>query len=570
MKWFLFAILCMLAPVAIAQAIERYDVLIHEVFADPEPSVGLPSSSFIELRNMSGHALSLRGWVLEVGKNAIRIAADQKIGPDSLLILCSSAAAPAYRAFGSVLPLTGFPALPDAGTLIALYAPDHRTIHAMEYSLACYHNGLKSQGGWSLEMIDAAHPCLGLENWTASRDPMGGTPGSRNAVEGTVVPDGPPHARRTWVRDSLHIVVVFDRTMDSNSAVIHDRYSLSDGPPIQSAKPLPPLFNNVELTMAAPLKSGSIHELSLRDVTDCSGDVAVPQIPLRTGLPADPKPGELAINEVLFNPVPDGTDYVELLNAGRSIIDASSLYIAGRDRQGALRLPVACAPGPFLIFPGDHYVLSGDPDAVLRNFLVKEPELLSAAVNMPSLPDAEGIVVVTDRQGTTLDELHYFERWHFPLITDPEGVSLERIDPHAPTQDPKNWYSAAADIGHGTPTWRNSQSRALDSLDRIWEVAPATFSPDMDGHDDFLTLRYHFPDAGWTSTVTVFDISGRPVRSLCRNQRCGTTGYLRWDGLDDSGRHPGYGPYIVVAECFNLQGRKDTLRKKVVVAGTVR
>jgi hypothetical protein len=570
MKWTLAALLHMSSLGASAQTAARYDVLISEILADTDPSAGLPNSSFIELRNRSTHAISLKGWTLEIGKNSLRITTDQKLGPDSLLILCSTAAAAAYRNYGSVLPITGFPALPDKGGTIALYSNDHRTIHAVDYSVGDYHNDLKSEGGWSLEMIDASRPCLARDNWTASTDPGGGTPGKRNSVEGRVDDEDPPHALRTFPPDSLHLLVLFDKTLDSESASIPYRYHLVGGPPVLAARPQPPFFRSVMLDLSGPLTREKTCEVTVAGVEDCSGNLLSPQASLRAGLPADPNPGGLVINEVLFNPMPDGTDYVELLNTGGSVLDAGSLYIGNRGRQGQLQSPAACSPDPFLLFPGDHYVVSGDPAAVARSYLVKHPELLSTAISMPSMPDAEGTVVITDRQGRVLDELHYAESWHFALISDPEGVSLERIDPDGATQDAKNWHSAAADIGHGTPTWLNSQSRVADSIGTMWDIGPAVFSPDMDGWDDFLTLNYRFPDPGWTCSLTIYDMGGRPVRWLCRNELCGREGYFRWDGLDEGRRQPGYGAYIVVADCFNLQGRRQVYRKKVAIAGRPR
>jgi hypothetical protein len=466
--------------------------------------------------------------------------------------------------------LSGLPALPDAGAVVALYAPDHRTIHAVEYSTHDYHNDLKSGGGWSLEMIDLTQPCLGQENWTASIDPSGGTPGHRNSVSGTVTTTGATHALRTWMPDSQQVTILFDKTLDSSTAAIPDRYTISGGPRIRRAQVQPPVFRQVLLDLEQPLSPGVIAELRLSGLTDCAGDPVVADPPLRLGIPADPVVGDLVINEVLFDPLPDGADYVELLNQGRTVIDAGDLRIATRDRSGAMKSIVPCAPGPFALFPGDHYVVTEDPDAVLRTFLVKNTALLSASVSMPSFPDGNGLVLVTDRQGAILDELHYDASWQFPLISDPEGVALERVNPRASTQDAGNWHSASDDVGHGTPTWRNSQSRTTDSLNAMWELTPTVISPDMDGHDDFLTLRYHFPEPGWMCSVTVFDAGGNPIRSICRSEHCGDTGTFHWDGLDDAKRHPGYGSYIVVADCFNANGRRYTLRKRVAVTGTFR
>ena len=550
-----------------AQIPGRYDVLITEIFADPEPSAGLPNSSFLELQNVSGRPATLKGSFIEIGAASIRISKEYTLDPDSMVIVCSASASASYKKFGNVLPLTGFPALPDAGSTIALFTSDHRTIHAVRYTQKDYRNALKGEGGWSLEMIDPTKPCMGNANWTSSIDPAGGTPGKRNSVYAPIVDEDPPHAKGAYAPDSLHILLDMDKTLDSQTACIPYRYQLDNGLVVNNAEPLPPFFNSIRLALSEPLRKDLIYRLTVTSVMDCSGNAVPPFSTIRTGLAQDPKPGELIINEILFNPKPEGTDHVELLNTGKSIIDAGQIHIGSRNAQGMIRSLIASSSRPFLIFPGDHYVVSEDPEITMHTFLVKEPRLLSDPVNMPSMPDAEGTILITDRQGSVLDELHYDERWHFPLINDPEGVALERIDPKAVTQDAGNWHSASADVGYATPTWRNSQSLGSVEGKGQWTVSPEIFSPDQDGRDDYLTIHYRFQESGWSATVSVYDMAGNLIRCICSNSLCGTEGAFRWDGLNEDRQHPRYGPYILVADAFNRKGIRKVYRTRVVIAG---
>ena len=62
--------MCVLAQLVtisaiIAQPAQRFDVLIDELFPDPSPSVGLPNSEFLELKNNSGRAISLKNWKMQ-------------------------------------------------------------------------------------------------------------------------------------------------------------------------------------------------------------------------------------------------------------------------------------------------------------------------------------------------------------------------------------------------------------------------------------------------------------------------------------------------------------------------
>jgi flagellar hook assembly protein FlgD len=46
----------------------------------------------------------------------------------------------------------------------------------------------------------------------------------------------------------------------------------------------------------------------------------------------------------------------------------------------------------------------------------------------------------------------------------------------------------------------------------------------------------------------------------------GKSGSWTWDGLDDSGRPLPIGHYILMAEWFNLDGKKEQFKQAIVLA----
>ena len=174
--------------------------------------------------------------------------------------------------------------------------------------------------------------------------------------------------------------------------------------------------------------------------------------------------------------------------------------------------------------------------------------------------------VALNFQGNVVDEVKYKDDWHFKLIDNDEGVSLERIDPAGPSQNETNWHSAASTAGYGTPTYKNSQYKLLNGINATIGVTPKIFSPDNDGRDDIATIQYEVTEHGYVANITIFDAAGRPIRSLVRNGTLGLKGYWNWDGLDDKGNKLPVGTYIIFTEIFNLQGKKDRFKSTVVLA----
>ena len=184
---------------------------------------------------------------------------------------------------------------------------------------------------------------------------------------------------------------------------------------------------------------------------------------------------------------------------------------------------------------------------------------------MPSFSDDMGDVIILNNQGAIVDEVQYSDKWHFPLISNTEGVSLERIDYVAPSLQ-NNFHSAATSAGYGTPGYKNSQYRLNEEVQGVVTVTPEIFSPDNDGNDDFATINYSFPAPGYVANITVFDATGRVVRYLQRNSLSGIKGYYRWDGLDDKYRKLPQGIYIIYTEIFNTGGKKKQFKNTIVLA----
>jgi hypothetical protein len=550
-----------------AQTADRLDILITEIFADPVPKVGLPNSEFLELRNVSKKTISLDKWKITDGNSTAIISGSFQLPPDSIVIICSRSVATDYASFGRTIGISGFPTLDNEGDDIILLSPEGRTIHAVAYRSSWYGNAIKSDGGWSLEMIDTGLPCLGRENWSSSTDPSGGSPGKRNSIAATLKDIVPPSLLRTYTKDSLNIFAVFDESLDSISASFINRFDIDRGigNPV-TVTPLPPFYNVVRMKLGKPMIHMTTYQLTVRDLRDCAGNLIPTPLSAATGIPQSAAPGQLRINEILFNPKSGGADYVEILNRGPGLLDASALYIGNRNSAGMNANLNKCSSEPFLIFPGDHLTLTEDPGSVEQHFTVKKTGLLLGLSYMPSYPDDKGTVVLLDDKGLELDVFSYEEDFHFPLLSNREGVALERIDPKSPTQDRSNWYSASSDAGYGTPTMLNSQFRRSDTIAGNIFISPVIFSPDQDGHDDQLTVQYNFPMQGYTCSIIIFDQAGRPVRYLSRNNLCGINGYYRWNGLDERNNRLPAGAYYLIAEFFNLEGKRKIIRKAIVLA----
>jgi hypothetical protein len=548
----------------------RYDVVIDEIMADPTPQVGLPNNEWLELKNATTTPINLQNWRIGYATGQGGPMPNFTLQPDSFVIVCTASAVATMSAFGTTISVTNFPSLDNDGDQLFLKAANGKTIHAVSYTSSWYQNELKKDGGWTLEMIDTKSPCVGSSNWKASVSTTGGTPGKRNSIDAINNDQTTPQLKRAYTTDNVTIILVFDEPIDSLKGATIANYTIDGGLTIINAASLSPLFSLVQLKTNNPLNANTVYTITANNITDCKNNIIGSANKAKVGLPIDATAGEWIINEILFNPGPNAFDYVEFYNNSNKIFDASKLYIANRNSSGAISSIKALSTTPGYIFPGDYIVVTEDAGNLALNYLVKNPDNVLVVSSMPSFSDDEGDVIALNFQGAVIDEVKYKDDWHFKLIDNAEGVALERIDPSGPSQDQTNWHSAASTAGYGTPTYKNSQYRLLNTINASIEINPKVFSPDNDGRDDIATIQYEVTEPGYIANITILDAAGRPVRNLVRNGTLGIKGYWNWDGLDDKGLKLPVGTYIVFTEIFNLQGKKDKFKNIVVLARTLR
>lgn len=266
--------------------------------------------------------------------------------------------------------------------------------------------------------------------------------------------------------------------------------------------------------------------------------------------------GDVLVSEILFNPIPGGSDYVELYNASDTAVELDVLHLARVSGDSIIKLFAIADAG--LLYPHDYLVVTTDAAFVSANYTVRYPAKMVQVKSMPSYNDASGSVVVCTKDTLILDRFDYDEKMHSSLLRDREGVALERRSFQAATQDASNWYSAASTVGYGTPTYANSQSHEFLFLNGDFMVANSLFSPDGDGYNDLLDITYSFDYCDLTANVTIYDATGRLIRHLLRGALMGCDGDITWDGTDDNGHRSPRGKYVVVIEAFNDNGVRQS------------
>ena len=137
-------------PHLFSQPLNRYDVVITEIMADPFPVVGLPAAEFVEIKNVSAHAINLLGWKLSDPSSTATVTINFLLQADSIAILCANTNVATFSKYGRTIGLNSFPSLNNDGEVLQLRSSQNKIIYAVAYNSSWYADEAKKDGGWSL------------------------------------------------------------------------------------------------------------------------------------------------------------------------------------------------------------------------------------------------------------------------------------------------------------------------------------------------------------------------------------------------------------------------------------
>jgi hypothetical protein len=273
----------------------------------------------------------------------------------------------------------------------------------------------------------------------------------------------------------------------------------------------------------------------------------------------------LVINEIMYDPLPGSSEYVELLNRSPGPLDLRDWSVT--DASGARTGGHVIARSPLVAQPGDYIVIGSDSSIFLRFSYLNQPSYrVLVRSGAFSLNNSGDDVIVADETGSMIDSVHYLPGWHNPEVDDPGGRSLERINPDVPGNDSRNWSTSAAPSG-GTPGRRNSLFTPRPASTASISFAPNPFSPDGDGFEDVTIISYAIQARSAVIRARVYDSRGRLMRVLADGEPAGSRGELIWDGFDDERRRVRMGIYVVLLEARAADGGNlESIKGVVVVA----
>jgi len=529
-------------------------IIINEIMY----MAGTPNVEWIELFNNSESSFSSLNWhIKDATSGWIAVATQKEIAPYSYIVITEdTTAVKDYYGYDITLVQTYDWASLNNTTPDEVYVSDkyYTQLDSMGYDPAefsCPYN-------YSLERINPYENIP--SNWGVSVDSLGATPGKVNSI----TPKEYDIAVITFTREeygeNLKLTGVCKNIgfnpMTNAEYIFFD--DLNWNAQYDVGEEMDSGYFNISTGDSASFSYSFVPETGYYQygfyIKDSQDMDTSNNLLLTTHNTTGSRP--LCINEIQAAPPGEQPEWIELLNifdhtleiAGWTLADQSDTLILQSSRSTISQ---------------DEYVVilpeAGDSLELNARFAYLDtlPNFIFAW-ELPSLNNDEDILVLRDANGCLIDSIHYFSDWK-----EIEDNTLERINPHLPTENSDNWDSSVSTLG-GTPGKQNSLY-----VEHIIPEVELTVTPNPLSYREkkSVLIEYNLPEPISKINIRIFDMKGRMLRWLTDQQWVGSQGTVIWDCKNENGNVVPIGIYIIHLEGGGKQSGKIYEKTATMVIG---
>jgi len=316
-------------------------------------------------------------------------------------------------------------------------------------------------------------------------------------------------------------------------------------------------------------RGNSLERLSLTSLTNDSTNW-VPSLSENKGTPGEAnsiinissyKRNSLIINEIMFDPGEDNSEFIEFLNLSNGDINIGGWKILTGEKS-----KYELSGTNKLLPAGSFFVLAADSSLISKyNLTELNPKTILNTSSLDLSNDNE-LILLSDMKNNVIDSVHYYSSWNNKNFTSTKNISLERINTTLDGNSSSNWSSSTCNAG-ATPGSQNSIFTTNQNISSKISLSPNPFSPDNDGYEDYTVINYYLSQQAAQVRVKIYDSRGKLIRTLLNNQASGRNGSVIFNGMDDSGRALRMGIYIVFLEAIDsFSSTVENLKTIAVIA----
>ncbi len=414
-------------------------IVINEIMYAPKS----PEPEWVELYNRTNEPINLKNWKVGDSQTLKTINVDFIINPVDFIIITSKDTLPSIYPWlnRNKILILSLPALNNDEDAVRIYDQYGNLIDSVYYF-----STFGGTGGFSLERISPDQPSNSISNWGTSKSPFKATPLLKNSLTTkdkdltiTNISHPKPILRFHPVELNIAVKNIGKLTLKNftvklvnyeNGELIGEKLNTE---PLNPADSTFITFHFTPIESKLYILTANVSHPEDEDTLNNAFQIKLEVSHLE---------GSILISEIMFSPIGDEPEWVEIYNASNDTINLKNWYISDASTKATITWR------DFLILPNEYIVLS--KDSAILNFYDINSKIITFP--LPTLNNSGDAVVIYDNTGFKIDSLYYLGSW------GKAGFSIERIDFAEPSVDPLNW-SIPPDTIRATPGKENFSRR---------------------------------------------------------------------------------------------------------------
>lgn len=268
-----------------------------------------------------------------------------------------------------------------------------------------------------------------------------------------------------------------------------------------------------------------------------------------------PRKGSILINEFMFEPDNNNSEFVEIYSSSNFDININNLYLhdAQNEDGNGKRFDI-----DYLLKPGDYFVIAADSNIFNTYNNLDESKIYVLNQNL-SLNNSGDKIILKWSDGFIIDELEYFTNWHSSELFSTQNISLEKKIKNQISNDKNNWTSSS-DTQGATPTYSNS---FVNKTDKDFGIKLPK-NPFSFVEEEVIKIQYSTPFDNSIINLSLFSKQGAKLGMIKELNFSGSNGEILWDGKLNN-KQLRSGTYVLYLESVKKDTQEIYIAKEIIV-----
>jgi hypothetical protein len=499
---------------------------ITELMSDPEPSVGLPNTEYIEIYHTGSETISLHLWQVydNVGSHVLP---DINITPQEVIILAPIGKCSLFTT--KCIEWNNFPTLNNDEDFLTIYSSQQLLIDSIHYTTPT--SDYRSNGGYP---------------WIRKNIPIACSQSSLLEYP-EILQDAVPGSINVLAVEPEYLQSV--QLLNDSTALLQFNYYVQLGVPFSISDYQ---YHHI-VPLSEKIPPGSALRIPVNFTTSCSMN-DVHSISLSFIHPRPPLKGDIYFTEVLPDAEAYASEFIEVFNVSPSYI--STTYTRVELSSGST-IKEFVLPS-LILSPGE--IMAFCPDTLkLQRTHLHHGKLIEVK-NWQSIDDRTCTLRLL-YNSTSLDSVVISPTLHSVFQSDTEGWSLEKIDIRLPVFSRSNWITAPE---KGSPGLANHFQPTTENKQDIY-CSPCHLQTNQPT-DNYIAI--HLPEvvSGSRVSISVHTLSGITVHYLASNEPAYSNQVFLWKGEGLESGTPLAAWYVAQVQLWEANGDKKLFRMLISTA----